>query len=350
MKLIVTGGAGLVGSHCAEYFANKEHHVTVIDNLMRSQIFGAGNKTVEYNWQYLKKYKNISLIKQDVRDLPAMLRIFKRIKPHVVIHTAGQPGVKFSLNNPIEDYSINATGTLNTLEALKQSNKKGTFIYCSTNKVFGDNVNKVTLKEKKKRYEFRNISGIKENFSIDLTGHTPYGVSKLTGDLYTQDYAKTHGLKCGVFRMSCIYGTRQFGFEDQGWLAWFANRYFLKKPVTIFGDGKQTRDVLWVEDLVRAFEAFIQSDYQGEVFNMGGGPKNTLSLLELTDILETVSDRDIKIKFGAWRKFDQKVYISDITKAKRMLKWKPTVRPQQGIERLYRWIEENEKIFHSFLK
>lgn len=347
MKILVTGGAGMVGSHCAQYFAGKKNRVVVVDNLLRSQIFGSKDKSVEYNWHYLKTLKNIKLLKKDVRDREDMIRIFKREKPDVVIHTAGQPGVKHSIEDPFEDYEINASGTLNVLQATRMANPKAVLIYCSTNKVYGDNVNAVPIVAKATRYEFKKTKGINERFSIDLTGHTPYGVSKLTGDLYAQDFASIFNIKTGIFRMSCIYGTRQFGFEDQGWLAWFAIRFFLGKPITIYGDGKQIRDVLWVGDLIRAFEAFIGCDfrYKGEVFNMGGGFKNTLSLLELIRALEEISRKRIEVKYGDWRKFDQKVYVSDTTKAFKLLGWKPTVSPREGIGRLYHWVSENPQLF-----
>ena len=346
MKIVITGGAGMVGSHCAEYFSKKKHKIVVIDNLMRSKIFGSKHKSVEFNWNYLKTLKNIKLIKDDVRNMDAILKIFKQEKPDVVIHAAGQPGVRFSIDNPLEDFSINATGSINVAEALRRVNKKGILLYASTNKVYGDNVNTVPIKKKKYRYEFKNSKGIDENFSIDLTGHTPYGVSKLTGDLYVQDYAYAYGLKCGVFRMSCIYGTRQFGFEDQGWLAWFSIRFFQGKPITIYGDGKQIRDVLWIEDLVKAFEAFIENKKcQREVFNMGGGINNTISLLELVDTLEKISGKSIKVKYDDWRKFDQKVYVSNTAKAQKLLKWKQTVSPKEGVKRLYQWVSENSELF-----
>jgi CDP-paratose 2-epimerase len=346
LKIVITGGAGMIGSHCAEHFA-KKNKVIVIDNLLRSTIFGSKVKSVEYNWQYLSKLPNITLLKKDVRDRSEMMRIFGREKPDVVIHTAGQPGVKYSLENPFEDYEINATGTLNVLEALRKANKKGMFIYTSTNKVYGNNVNAVALKTQAKRYAFRSKKGINERFSIDLTGHTPYGISKLAGDLYTQDYAQIFGIKSAIFRMSCIYGTRQFGFEDQGWLAWFLIRFFLKQPVTIYGDGKQVRDILWVGDLIKAFEAFLSHDfrYKGEVFNIGGGSRNTISLLELLEILKKLTGHEVPVKYGPWRKFDQKVYVSDITKVKKLLKWHPEVSPYEGLSRLYGWISHNERLF-----
>jgi CDP-paratose 2-epimerase len=346
MNILITGGAGMVGSHCAEYFSkDKNNKIIVYDNLMRSQIFSSDGKSVEYNWHYLEKFKNIILIKKDIREIEALDKCFKEYKPDVVIHAAAQPGVRFGLDNPHEDFTINCSGTVNVIEALRKHNPKGTFIYCSTNKVYGDNVNEVAIVEKEKRYEFENLKGISESESIDMTGHTPYGVSKLAGDLYVQDFAHTYGLKTAVYRMSCMYGTRQFGFEDQGWLAWFSIRFVQGEPITIYGDGKQIRDVLWVGDLVSAFDKFIKSDLKHEVFNIGGGHENTLSLLELVEILENILKKKIKVGFGDWRKFDQKVYVSDISKVKKVLNWAPSVSPEEGIKRIVEWVKENPGLF-----
>ncbi len=345
MKILITGGAGLIGSHAAEYFAGKKCQVLVYDNLMRSKIFGVDKHSVEYNWKYLKTLKNIQLVKADIRDRKTLEAAFGKFKPDAVIHTAGQPGVGFSLNSPCEDASINAVGTLNVVEALRQVNSKAALVYCSTNKVYGDNVNRYPIVEKKTRYAFRSVKGVPETCSIDHCGHTPYGVSKLAGDLYVQDAAQSFGLRTGVFRMSCIYGTRQFGFEDQGWIAWFAIRFMQGRPITIYGDGKQVRDVLWVDDLVDAFSRFITTKTPSNVFNMGGGKDHTLSLLELLALLEDITGRSVKISFDDWRKFDQKVYISDITKVKRVLKWKPAVTPRAGVMRIVEWIEQNKRIF-----
>lgn len=345
MNILITGGAGMVGSHCAEYFAQKGHQVLVYDNLMRSKIFGSDKKSVEYNWNYLSKVKNVVRQKADVRDVLVLDKCFKRFHPDVVIHTAGQPGVRFSLDNPREDSEINATGTFNVLDAIRKVNPKGTLIYCSTNKVYGDNVNRHELKELPMRYQFQEIEGIEETESIDHTGHTPYGISKLSGDLYVQDYAQTYGLKTGVFRMSCIYGTRQFGFEDQGWIAWFCIRFMQKKPLTIYGDGKQVRDVLWVQDLVGAFEKFIESDVPHGVYNIGGGPKHTLSLLELIKMLEEETGRKVPTAFTGWRPFDQKIYVSNINKIKQVLQWTPQSTPRQGIQKILDWIKGQPALF-----
>lgn len=346
MNVLITGGAGMIGSHCAEYYAQKGDNVTVYDNLMRSKIFSSDKRSVEYNWNYLKDVKGVNLVKQDVRDFNALKDVFLQSKPDIVIHTAGQPGVRFSVENPIEDYEINCLGTVNVLEAVRQFNPDASVVYCSTNKVYGDNVNSASIKEETKRYILTDRKGIDESMSIDLSGHTPYGTSKLSGDLYVQDYAHTYGIKTAVFRMSCIYGTRQFGFEDQGWLAWFAIQFVKGGKVTIYGDGKQVRDVLWVDDVVAAYDKFVQSDLRHGVFNMGGGPENTLSLLELIEILERQTGKKIPVDYDTWRPFDQKVYISSIDKAKTMLKWSPTVTPEEGVSRLVSWVKDNRPLFN----
>ena len=186
-----------------------------------------------------------------------------------------------------------------------------------------------------------------ENVSVDRCEHTPYGCSKLGGDLYVQEYCHLYGLRTAVFRMSCIYGTRQFGMEDQGWVAWFTIAALTGQPLTIYGDGKQVRDVLWVTDLVRAYEAFIDSSLPGGVFNMGGGPDHTMSLLELLDILGDETGTTIAPQLGDWRPSDQKVYVSDIRKAHKELGWSPRVTPIQGVRELLRWVEDNRSCFGS---
>jgi CDP-paratose 2-epimerase len=346
MRILVTGGAGLVGSHCAEFFAleNPKNEVIVLDNLMRSQIFGYDKDSVEFNWNYLKKFKNIERLKGDVRnDDDVKKAIGKGVD--VLIHTAGQPGVPSSVRMPLEDFSINAFGTLNVLEAARQKSKDTIVIYCSTNKVYGENVDKIPLAEHEKRYTFKDVAGVSEEMCTDLTGHTPYGVSKLVGDLYVQEYSHIYKMKTGVFRMSCTYGTRQFGFEDQGWVAWFIIATLFNKPVTIYGNGKQVRDMLYVDDLVDAFNRFIHSDSQRGLFNIGGGPKNTISLLEFLDELELLTDRRPKVNFSDWRPSDQKVYITDTSKLEKILSWKIKTPVKEGLRKLTDWIRQNENFF-----
>lgn len=346
MRVLITGGAGLVGSHCAEFFAleNLKNEVIVLDNLMRSQIFGYDKDSVEFNWNYLKKFKNIERIKGDVRNEDDVKKAIGK-GVDVVIHTAGQPGVPSSVRMPLEDFSINAFGTLNVLEAARKKSKDTIFLYTSTNKVYGENVDKIPLKELEKRYVYDGIMGVSEEMSTDLTGHTPYGVSKLVGDLYVQEYSHIYKMKTGVFRMSCCYGTHQFGFEDQGWVAWFIIATLFNKPITIYGNGKQVRDMLYVDDLVDAFNRFIHSDLQRGLFNIGGGPKNTISLLEFLDELELLTDRRPKVNFADWRPSDQKVYITDTSKLEKTLNWKIKISVKEGLRKLTEWIRQNEGFF-----
>ena len=345
MKILVTGGAGLVGSHTAEYYAKKGDEVIALDNLMRSSLFGYNKDSVEFNWNYLAQFDNIKRIKGDVRE---ELDVMKALGDGVdaVIHTAGQPGVPLSMKIPKEDFSINAYGTLNVLECVRKVCPKAAFIYCSTNKIYGENVDTITLEEKETRYVYKSKKGVPETLSVDITGHTPYGVSKLVGDLYVQEYAHIYGMKTAVFRMSCIYGTRQFGFEDQGWVAWFVIANLTGQDIVIYGNGKQVRDLLYADDLVEAYDKFINSDRKHDVFNIGGGPRNTTSLLEFIGLVEQKTGIKFrKIEHKAWRPSDQKVYISDISKVSKALSWKPDIAVEKGLEKLIEWVGANNKFF-----
>jgi CDP-paratose 2-epimerase len=346
MRILITGAAGMIGSHAAEFYAQSGHQVVALDNLMRSKLFGSQNKSVEYNWQYLTRYPTIERIVGDVREETDVRRAIGD-GVDAIIHAAGQPGVFYSLQNPREDFSINALGTLNVLECARQISPKARFVLCSTNKVYGQGVDAIPLKEEPKRYDFTgDLKALPENFPIDHIGHTPYGASKYVGDLYAQEYAHAYGMKTAVFRMSCIYGTRQFGFEDQGWLAWFVICCKKGKPITIYGNGKQVRDVLFVTDLIGVYDRFLQGNQPSGVYNMGGGRENTLSLLELLDEIKKNGLSIPKVGFSDWRLFDQKVYISDITKAKKELAWKPTITPAAGIAKLIEWVSQNEPLFN----
>jgi CDP-paratose 2-epimerase len=347
MKILVTGGAGFLGSHVAEYYANLGNEVICYDNLSRAELLKKEVNTL-YNWNYLKNnFSNIKLIKGDIRDFKKLREVAKDV--NVIIHAAAQTAVTTSLEEPRTDFEVNAIGTFNVLEAARLARTNPVIVYCSTNKVYGENVNKIKVMEKGSRYIFEDKfkNGVPETFPIDLCEHTPYGCSKLTGDLYVQDYGHLYGLKTGVFRMSCIYGTRQFGVEDQGWVAWFSIATVLGKPITIYGDGKQVRDVLYVDDLVKAFDSFVNSNFKQGVFNIGGGSDNTISLLELLDLLENLTDKRCDIKFSDWRLSDQKVYISNIEKAREKLGWKPEINQEDGVKRLVEWITVNEKIFRD---
>jgi len=345
MKILVTGGAGFVGSHVAEYYAKRGEEVIVFDNLSRAEILGKTVGDQLYNWNYLKSnYPDIKLVRGDIRDFDKLKATTCEVD--VIIHAAAQVAVTTSLRDPRTDFEINTLGTFNVLEAARLNDSA--VVFCSTNKVYGENVNKIPVIEKATRYEYADPkykNGIPEDFPIDLTSHSPYGCSKVAADLYAQDYAHTYGLRTGVFRMSCIYGERQFGVEDQGWVAWFVIATLADKPITIYGNGKQVRDVLYVRDLVRAFDAFLSSNLRHGVFNIGGGPENALSLLELIGLLGKLTGKRPKVSFSSWRPADQKVYISDIQKATRLLGWRPQVRLEEGVKRLVDWVSENMRLF-----
>jgi len=346
-KVLVTGGAGFIGSHVAEYYAKRDGEVIALDNLSRAEILGVSQKEALYNWNRLKNDSgNVKLIKGDVREFEKVEEAARDV--NAIIHTAAQVAVTTSVKDPSMDLEINIQGTFNVLEAARKSKQSPAIIFCSTNKVYGTNVNKISIKEDEERYRYEDekyVDGIPENFPIDQCEHSPYGCSKLAADLYVQDYAHTYGLKTGVFRMSCIYGERQFGVEDQGWVAWFTIATLLNKPITIYGNGKQVRDILHISDLIKAYDAFINSNLKHEVFNIGGGPKNTLSLLQLLDLLQQLTGKRSKVRFQDWRPSDQKVYISDTRKAQNKLGWKPTINPKQGIKQLINWISQNKHLF-----
>lgn len=344
MRILVTGGAGFIGSHVAEYYAEKGEEVICYDNLSRGTLL---KKEIDatHNRDYLKRFSNVKLVKGDARDFEKLKELTKNID--VIIHAAAQTAVTISVQNPKVDFEINALGTFNILEAARLSNNHPVIIYCSTNKVYGENVNKVRVVEKEIRYIFEDKFkyGIPETFPIDLCEHTPYGCSKLAGDLYVQDYGRLYNLRTAVFRMSCIYGTRQFGFEDQGWVAWFITAALTNKPITIYGNGKQVRDLLYVEDLIKAYDLFVESDLKYTVYNIGGGSENTISLLEFLDILEQELGRKPKVTFSDRRPSDQKVYISHISKIKKELDWQPVIDSKEGVERVIEWVKKNIAIF-----
>ena len=342
MRVLVTGGAGLVGSHCAEFYAKKKAEVIVLDNLMRSLLFKSKKQSVEYNWHYLGRYKNVKRIKGDVRNEKDVIKAIGK-GVDVVIHAAGQPGVFSSASILQEDFDINASGTVTVLECLRRKSKNATFIYCSTDKIYGYDIAKKSAKNSKagnrKKYT------ITDDTPIKFTGLSAYAASKLTGDIYTQLFHHNFKLRTAVFRMGCIYGPRQFGVESQGWVGWFVEAYLAGKKLTLYGDGSQVRDILYASDLVRAFESFINSKFDHRVYNIGGGSSNSLSLNDCLSILKQETGRTPNVKFAPWRKNDQKVCIMDIKRVSRELRWKPKVGPPSGIREVIRWVQDNKVFF-----
>jgi len=336
MNILITGGAGFVGCHTANFFA-QNHKVKVIDSLVRH-----GS---EFNLKWLQKNHNIEFVKVDVRDTKAILDEVRKFKPDTVIHLAAQVAVTTSVTHPREDFEINALGTLNLLEAVRQYASHATLIFASTNKVYGC-MEDIAFERQGKRYAYIDYpNGVDESRPLDF--HSPYGCSKGAADQYVRDYARIYDLKTVVFRMSCIFGPRQFGIEDQGWVAWFTIRAAINKPVTIYGDGAQVRDILWVEDAIQAYKVAIETidQVKGEVFNLGGGVENQLSLLELLDFLQDIKGSPLEHTFSGWRPGDQRVFVADTGKAQMLLDWEPTCRPKEGVAKIFAWVKDNIDLF-----
>lgn len=332
--ILITGGCGFIGSNASSYYSKKGYKVIIYDNLSR-----VGSKE---NLNWLKQDKNITVVKGDVRNSKKLEAIFRKYKPELVLHLAAQVTMVTSVKKPREDFEINALGTFNVLEALRKEAPEAALLYTSTNKVYGEMSDLETI-EKEKRYEYKNFDGISESRNLDF--HGPYGCSKGTGDQYTLDWARIYGLKTVVFRQSGIYGPHQFGIEEQGWLAWFINSLLFNRPVTIYGDGKQVRDVLYIDDVLNAYDAALTNinTTRGKAYNIGGGLDYSLSIWELFEIIEKLDNNKFKYSFGDWRPGDQKAYISEISKAKRDFNWSPKVSPQEGVAKLYQWIKENKQ-------
>jgi CDP-paratose 2-epimerase len=335
----ITGGAGFIGSNYVHRLVQRGENVTVYDNLSRA---GAPR-----NVDWLKQAfgdNAFKLIVGDLRDDKLLTESAR--EADVIVHLAGQVAVTTSVVNPRDDFEANALGTFNALEAARLSERNPIFIYSSTNKVYGG-MDDVEVIEEATRWLYKDlVEGASEEQPLDF--HSPYGCSKGTGDQYVRDYARIYGLRSVVFRQSCIYGPRQFGIEDQGWLAWMMIAAVTGKKITIYGDGKQVRDVLHVNDLLNAYDAAIEKidRAKGEVYNMGGGARNVLAIwAEFGPILEKLLGKEIEVARADWRPGDQKVFYADYRKAKRELGWEPKIDLEEGLELLFDWVKANKDLF-----
>jgi CDP-paratose 2-epimerase len=339
MRILITGGAGFVGSNLADALVRSGNDVTIFDNLFR--------RGSELNLSWLRDTHGDSFrfVEGDVRDKDAIARAAEGAQ--AIYHIAGQTAVTTSVLNPREDFEINALGTFNTLEAARLHADNPVFVMTSTNKVYGG-MEDVVVEEGPTRYYFRDFpQGISEARGLDF--HSPYGCSKGTADQYVHDYARIYGLKSVVFRMSCIYGPHQWGMEDQAWVAWFVIQALKNRPITIYGDGKQVRDVLFIDDLVDAFIAVADNIERcsGEVFNIGGGADNALSIwCDLRPLLsEALGENVREAGFADWRPGDQKIYVSNTAKAAADFGWEPKVGIAEGLQRLVDWARQNRDNF-----
>jgi CDP-paratose 2-epimerase len=332
---LITGGAGFIGANVAHRLLSEGRRVLIFDNLSR--------RGVEQNVEWLRDRHGaaVEVMVEDVRNAAAVRRAVSRAQH--VFHFAAQVAVTTSLLDPIEDFAVNAQGTLNVLEAIRTHDNPPSLVMTSTNKVYGG-LEDVELTCNGRQYSPAAIClrdhGISESRTLDF--HSPYGCSKGTADQYVRDYARSYGLATVVFRMSCIYGPHQFGTEDQGWVAHFMVRALSGEPITLYGDGMQVRDILFVEDLVEAFMLAERSAVrlQGQVFNIGGGTSNVISLLDLLDRIASLHGSHPQVTFEDWRTGDQRYYVSDMRRFQNASGWCPRVGLEEGLTRLYRWLRE----------
>lgn len=333
---VITGGAGFIGSNLADTLLRQGRRVVIYDDLSRVG--------TERNLRWLRRRHPEHLVVErgDVRDASHLRRVVA--SADTVYHLAAQVAVTSSVDDPAHDFSVNALGTLNVLEAARALDDPPVILFTSTNKVYGD-LSGVDVVKGRQRYQFADgYVGVGEEQSLSF--HSPYGCSKGAADQYVSDFARIYGLPTVVLRMSCIYGPRQFGNEDQGWIAHFIIAALGGRPITVFGDGRQVRDILYIDDLIDAMDRAVHAarSTPGRVYNVGGGARNAVSLLEVFELLEALLEHPIERRYAPWRPGDQRVYVSDIERIGRELEWRPRVTKEEGVRRLVTWMKENASI------
>ena len=331
--VLITGGGGFIGCNIADALAARGMSVLVFDNMSRD---GAQENVT---WLKQRHGDRIAVEAADIRDVEKVERSVARSS--AVLHLAAQVAVTTSLRKPVDDFEINARGTLNVLEALRLGNPRAPMVFASTNKVYGRLKSTGAFVRHGKRYVATDAAvarGVAETAVLDL--HSPYACSKGAADQYVRDYARVYGLRTAVLRMSCIYGPRQFGTQDQGWIAYFMQQSIRRRPITIFGDGLQVRDALHIDDAIAAWLGTLANidAVRGRAFNLGGGPENAVSLLELIDLIGRMHGDGPQVRFGARRSGDQPWYVSDTGALSAAIGWRPRVRLQDGLHMLEKWL------------
>ena len=340
LKVLVTGGCGFIGSHACEFYALRGEEVISFDNLTKHELQRTGYATEaarSHNWVFLKRLK-VNLINSDIRDRKELEKAAKGC--NYIIHTAAQPAMTISIEDPSLDESTNVTGTFNVLDTARKFGIP--VVYCSTIHVYGNKINE-TLGEGESRY-VRDPQAIDEQHPTLEGTITPLHASKRSAELYVQAFIDAYGVDAASFRLTGLYGPRQFGGEDHGWVANFAIRTILGMPITIYGTGKQVRDILYASDVAEAFHAFYKSRKRG-IYNIGGGPERSISLIECIKLIERLSGKKPIVKYGAERLGDLRYFVCDISKAKKNLGWEPRVPLEEGTSRLINWIRQNENLF-----
>jgi CDP-paratose 2-epimerase len=340
VNIFISGGAGFIGCNLADACIRAGDAVTVYDNLSR--------RGSEANLHWLRTEHGTGGFNFVQGDLRERADLYDAMRGHrVVYHLAAQTAVTSSVTDPRTDFEVNALGTFNVLEAARQYPEPPIVVFASTNKVYGG-MEDAAVVEMPTRYALSEYpNGVSEARTLDF--HSPYGCSKGAADQYVRDYARIYGLRTVVFRQSCIYGQHQMGVEDQGWVAWFIIAAITGQPFTIYGDGKQVRDLLHVDDLIRAYQIAVEriDVTAGQVYNLGGGPTNTLSIwAEFGPLLSDILGRTVSpAAFREWRPGDQPVFVADISRARREFGWAPNVGVREGMERLVAWVRANRELF-----
>jgi CDP-paratose 2-epimerase len=335
---LVTGGCGFVGSNVAARLLVEGWQPVLFDNLSREGAAG--------NLRWLTEKSGCEFRRGDTREFNDLDRVIRETQPSVIFHLAGQVAMTTSMNDPRRDFETNVTGSINLLESVRRAKLPCAIVYASSNKVYGE-LNGVALKEEATRYSAPDFpEGIAETANLDF--QTPYGCSKGAADQYMLDYARVFGLNTVVFRHSTIFGGRQYATFDQGWVGWFCRQALetqqapQRPPFTISGDGKQVRDLLFVDDAVDCYLAASRriQDVRGHAFNIGGGMRNSCSLLELFALLEKSLGVRLQYERLPWRHSDQKFFVADIAKARRLLGWDPRIGREEGVKRMLDWVRE----------
>lgn len=335
-RVLVTGGCGFLGCNIAAGLAARGRSIVAVDSLSRQ------GSEENADWLRHRFGNNVTIEVADTRDTDAMDELVSAAG--AVMHLAAQVAVTTSLEDPISDFEINGRGTLNVLEAIRQRNPRAPIVFASTNKVYGKLLDSSEVHRVDGRYvpvDPKFADGIAEDAALDL--YSPYGCSKGVADQYVRDYARVFGLRSVVLRMSCIYGQRQFGNEDQGWIAHFLLQAIRERPITIYGDGHQVRDALYVDDAVNAWIGALDNidNVRGRIFNLGGGPANAISLRELLAHITELRGKRPEVRFEAWRPGDQPWYVSNVHAVSRALGWEPRVSIRQGLRLIERWLDRH---------
>ncbi|MDD5109298.1 MAG: GDP-mannose 4,6-dehydratase [Candidatus Omnitrophica bacterium] len=340
MKVLVTGGCGFLGSHVCEYYVRKGWSVISLDNMTKYELNRIGyvtDKARSYNWDFLKKL-GVKLTKGDIRDKKELWKAGKNVD--YIIHTAAQPAMTISWEDPDLDFSTNVIGTFNVLQLAKSLQVP--IVSCASIHVYGNKIN-AELKEEKTRYT-RNPEAINEDYPTMTGILTPLHASKKSAEYYVQAFIDTYKLKAASFRLTGIYGVRQLGGEDHGWVANFCIRAVLGYPLTIYGTGKQVRDIIYATDICKAFDAFYREQKPG-IYNIGGGVLTRISLLECIDLIKEVSGIEPEVRFAQDRLGDLRYFVCDIAKAKKELHWEAKITVKKGLEKLIEWVRDSRELF-----